>query len=129
MYAITSCPFVNRTFATLRSAEFGFFGVRVITCTHTPRRCGQLASAGDFDFTDTFRRPFRINWLIVGISSPNKAPPETVKSERQKTRSNALTHCHAPDAVSREYRVKIIGRKEYFEPEIVLRPDCAKLRG
>jgi hypothetical protein len=35
--------------------------VRVITCTHTPRRCGQSASAGDFDFTDTFRRPFRIN--------------------------------------------------------------------
>jgi hypothetical protein len=54
-------PFVNRTFATLRRAEFGFFGVRVITCTHTPRRWGQLVSAGDFDFTDTFRRPFRIN--------------------------------------------------------------------
>jgi hypothetical protein len=51
----------------LRKAEFGFFGVRVITCTHTPRRCGQSVSAGDFDFTDTFRRPFRINWLIVGI--------------------------------------------------------------
>jgi len=41
--------------------------VRVITCTHTPRRWGQLVSAGDFDFTDTLRRPFRINWLIVGI--------------------------------------------------------------
>jgi hypothetical protein len=51
----------------LRRAEFGFFGVRVITCTQTPRRCGQLASAGDFDFTDTFRRPLRISWLIVGI--------------------------------------------------------------
>jgi hypothetical protein len=51
----------------LRSAEFGFFGVRVITCTQTPRRCGQLTSAGDFDFTDTFRRPLRISWLIVGI--------------------------------------------------------------
>jgi hypothetical protein len=45
----------------LRSAEFGFFGVRVITCTHTPRRCGQSASAGDFDFTDIFRRPLRIS--------------------------------------------------------------------
>jgi hypothetical protein len=45
----------------LRKAEFGFFGVRVITCTHTPRRCGQRASAGDFDFIETFRRPFRIN--------------------------------------------------------------------
>jgi hypothetical protein len=45
----------------LRKAEFGFFGVRVITCTHTPRRCGQFVSAGDFDFTDTLRRPFRIS--------------------------------------------------------------------
>jgi hypothetical protein len=60
-------PFVNRTFATLRSAEFGFFGVRVITCTQTPRRCGQFTSAGDLDFTVTFFRPFRTSWLIVGI--------------------------------------------------------------
>jgi hypothetical protein len=45
----------------LRKAEFGFLGVRVITCTHTPRLCGQPTSAGDFDFTDTFRRPFRIS--------------------------------------------------------------------
>jgi hypothetical protein len=59
MYAITSCPFVSRTLATLRRAEFGFFGVRVITCTHTPRRCGQSVSAGDFDFIETFLRPFR----------------------------------------------------------------------
>src|ERR1700746_1494143 len=73
MYAITSWPFVNRTLATLRSAEFGFFGVRVITCTHTPRRCGQSVSAGDFDFTDTLRRPFRISWLIVGIFSQKHA--------------------------------------------------------
>src|SRR2546426_6618583 len=29
IYAITSNPFVRRTFATLRSAEFGFFGVVV----------------------------------------------------------------------------------------------------
>ena len=27
--------------ATLRSAEFGFFGVVVYTRTHTPRFCGQ----------------------------------------------------------------------------------------
>jgi hypothetical protein len=62
----------------LRRAEFGFFGVRVITCTHTPRRWGQFVRAGDFDFTDIFRRPFRINWLIVGIFL-NKAPPERVE--------------------------------------------------
>src|SRR5579862_219940 len=64
---MTSCPFVRRTLATLRNAEFGFFGVRVITCTQTPRRCGQFASAGDFDFTVAFLRPFRTSWLIVGI--------------------------------------------------------------
>jgi hypothetical protein len=61
MYAITSCPLVNRTLATLRRAEFGFFGVRVITCTQTPRRWGLPISAGDFDFTNIFRRPLRIN--------------------------------------------------------------------
>src|SRR5271165_2277005 len=67
MYAMTSYPLVKRTFATFRNAEFGFFGVRVITCTQTPRRCGQSASAGDFDFTTTFLRPFLTSWLIVGI--------------------------------------------------------------
>jgi hypothetical protein len=41
-------PFVRRTLATLRSAEFGFFGVEVKTRTQTPRFCGQEASAGLF---------------------------------------------------------------------------------
>src|ERR1019366_3129494 len=50
IYAITSMPFVSRTLATLRSAEFGFFGVLVITCRQTPRRCGHLSSAGALDF-------------------------------------------------------------------------------
>ena len=40
MYAVTSMPLVSRTRATLRSAEFGFFGVEVNTRTHTPRFCG-----------------------------------------------------------------------------------------
>jgi hypothetical protein len=39
-------PFVRRTRATLRSAEFGFFGVEVYTRVQTPRFCGQLCSAG-----------------------------------------------------------------------------------
>ena len=64
---MTSTPFVNRTLATLRNAEFGFFGVRVITCKHTPRRWGHEASAGAFDFALSWRRPFRTSWLIVGI--------------------------------------------------------------
>ena len=33
-------PFVRRTRATFRRAEFGFFGVRVLTCRQPPRRCG-----------------------------------------------------------------------------------------
>lgn len=66
---MTSKPFVRRTFATLRSAELGFFGVRVITCVQTPRRKGQLVRAGDLDFTLIFLRPFLTSWLMVGIES------------------------------------------------------------
>src|ERR1700678_3499534 len=64
---MTSWPLVRRTFATLRKAELGFFGVRVMTCTQTPRRCGAPFSAGDFVLTTTLRRPLRTSWLIVGI--------------------------------------------------------------
>src|SRR5208282_1925302 len=64
---MTSCPLVRRTFATLRKAELGFLGVRVMTCTQTPRRCGAPLSAGDFVLTTTLRRPLRTSWLIVGI--------------------------------------------------------------
>jgi len=60
-------PVVKRTFATLRIAEFGFLGVRVITCTHTPRRKGFSLSAGAFDLARTVRLGFLTSWLIVGI--------------------------------------------------------------
>jgi hypothetical protein len=50
MYDVTSIPFVSRTLATFRKAEFGFFGVVVYTLTHTPRRCGDPLRAGDFVF-------------------------------------------------------------------------------
>ena len=43
-------PFVKRTRATLRSAEFGFFGVVVYTRVQTPRFCGAPLSAGVFVF-------------------------------------------------------------------------------
>jgi hypothetical protein len=46
MYVVTSIPLVNRTRATLRSAEFGFFGVWVYTRVQTPRFCGHPSSAG-----------------------------------------------------------------------------------
>ena len=64
---MTSKPFVRRTLATLRRAELGFFGVLVITCRQTPRRCGQFASAGDLDLSAFGRRPCRTSWLMVGI--------------------------------------------------------------
>jgi hypothetical protein len=46
MYAVTSMPFVKRTRATFRMAEFGFFGVWVKTFTHTPRLNGDVESTG-----------------------------------------------------------------------------------
>src|SRR5262245_25222632 len=64
---MTSKPFVRRTFATLRSAEFGFLGVVVYTRVHTPRRNGFDFSAGDFSFLLTSRRLRRTSWLIVGM--------------------------------------------------------------
>src|SRR4029450_9916693 len=60
-------PLVSRTRATLRSAEFGFFGVWVKTRTQTPRFCGLSCSAGLFVLVTIFLRPARTSWLIVGI--------------------------------------------------------------
>src|SRR5439155_13689980 len=70
MYAPTSIPFVRRTRATLRSAEFGFFGVVVYTRVQTPRFCGAPRSAGVFTFAFGAVRPFRTSWLTVGIGTP-----------------------------------------------------------
>src|SRR5262249_19177735 len=59
--------FVSRTRATLRSAEFGFFGVVVYTRVQTPRFCGAPRSAGVFTFAFGATRPFRTSWLTVGM--------------------------------------------------------------
>src|SRR6476646_4404594 len=65
-----------RTRATLRSAEFGFFGVVVYTRVHTPRRCGAATfflrplpdfSPGVDSFLDFGVRPLRTSWLVVGM--------------------------------------------------------------
>src|SRR4051812_10948254 len=69
MYEMTSKPLVRRTLATLRSAEFGFFGVVVYTRVHTPRRCGQFCIAGDLDLTTSTSRPWRTSWLMVGMGN------------------------------------------------------------
>src|SRR5580704_13120470 len=72
-----SKPFVSRTLATLRMAELGFFGVRVMTWMQTPRRKGEFSKAGDLDLYLTLVRPLRTNWLIVGICVKNR-----VKNDR-----------------------------------------------
>src|SRR6266566_2631034 len=66
MYAVTSMPEVRRTRATLRGAEFGFFGVVVKTRVHTPRRCGEPLRAGVLVFSAFDSRPLRTSWAIVG---------------------------------------------------------------
>src|SRR3954452_14009444 len=69
-------PLVSRTRATLRSAEFGFFGVVVYTRVQTPRRCGAatffLRPLPDFrpgvaSFFFVAWRPLRTSWEVVGI--------------------------------------------------------------
>src|ERR1700741_4519461 len=66
MYVVTSTEFVKRTRATLRNAEFGFFGVCVYTRMHTPRFSGQPANAGDFVLMRIPSRPIRTNCENVG---------------------------------------------------------------
>src|SRR5215467_11574496 len=70
MYVVTSTAFVSRTRATLRNAEFGFFGVCVYTRMHTPRFSGQPANAGDFVLLMTSSRPMRTSCENVGTVFP-----------------------------------------------------------
>src|SRR3954469_25036100 len=74
---------VSRTRAILRNAEFGFLGVIVRTCRHTPRFCGApgmgswrcfrlfqfFRIAGDLIFDCLGVRPLRTSWLIVGTNA------------------------------------------------------------
>src|SRR5438552_6076758 len=60
-------PFVRRTRAILRSAEFGLRGVVVETRVQTPRFCGAPASAGVLIFAFFLARPLRTSWLTVGM--------------------------------------------------------------
>src|SRR3954449_1520122 len=77
-------PFVRRTRATLRRAEFGFFGVVVYTRVQTPRRCGAatffLRPLPDFkpgvaSFFVLGLRPLRTSWDVVGIRRGMVAAP------------------------------------------------------
>src|ERR1700720_1291425 len=68
-------PLVSRTRATLRKAEFGFFGVWVKTRTQTPRFCGLFCRAGLFILLTIFFRPARTSWLMVGINENHPGTP------------------------------------------------------
>src|SRR5437660_11387537 len=85
-------PLVRRTRATLRSAEFGFFGVIVYTRVQPPRRCGAatffLRPLPDFrpgvvTFLPGDLRPLRISWLVVGMRRVMVAAPSRRAARRE----------------------------------------------
>src|ERR1700748_866650 len=98
MYAPTSMPFVRRTRATFRSAEFVFFGVVVYTRVHTPRRCGAATfflrplpdlRPGVASFFLGAWRPLRINWLVVGMRQRRLAGAHGCRPPRARGRRRA----------------------------------------
>src|SRR5262249_19670188 len=98
MYEVTSIPLVRRTRATLRSAEFGFFGVVVYTRTHTPRFCGEDISAGAVVLRRCFSRPLFTSWLMVGIENCDILEIEVRKSSEFPEFSGVVGREHANSA-------------------------------
>src|SRR5437763_17042006 len=99
-------PLVSRTRATLRSAEFGFFGVVVYTRVHTPRRCGAatffLRPLPDFrpgvaTFFFGATRPLRTSCEVVGIRPGMLAAPGVWTREGRQARSGGLRHARRAD--------------------------------
>lgn len=85
MYAVTSIPLESRIRVIFRRAEFGFFGVEVVTFKQTPflngdpffvgisrdlRELYRDCIAADLLFFFALFRGFLISWLIVGIKNP-----------------------------------------------------------
>src|SRR6266508_5019049 len=95
MYEVTSMPLISRTRATLRSAEFGFFGVVVYTRVHTPRRWGAPFRAGDFVFVVFDSRPLRTNCWIVGTQFEPRGESALLGIDR-RTSSPAGAMPHGP---------------------------------
>src|ERR1044072_4635873 len=98
---MTSKPLVRRTLATLRSAEFGFFGVVVYTRVQTPRFCGQACSAGTLLRAVRPWRCLRINWLMVGIDFRFPKTPllgADLGSAQEMLRSKANTRASGKSA-------------------------------
>src|ERR1700742_5298405 len=75
-------PLVSLTRATLRSAEFGFFGVVVYTRVHTPRRCGLPLRAAVFCLATLSSRPLRTSCWLVGIDRLSPALASRAHSSR-----------------------------------------------
>ena len=96
---MTSYPVVKRTFATLRKAEFGFFGVVVYTRVQTPRFCGHACMAGTLFRLPGVSRGLRINWLIVGIRryAPIQPQPTCSIPEWEAARPRFIVYlCEKP---------------------------------
>src|SRR5258707_2587256 len=95
MYVVTSIELVKRTRATLRNAEFGFFGVCVYTRMQTPRFSGQPANASDFVLVRIPSRPNRTSSENVVTLFPLLARPRlTVRTYNSeiKTRNCKFAH-------------------------------------
>src|SRR4051794_7111367 len=99
-------PLVSRTRATLRSAEFGFFGVVVYTRVQTPRRWGAarrfLRPWPDLrPGVETLRlgltRPLRTSWLMLGMRAAMLAAvhghpvPRTLVDQLRASRSRTCS--------------------------------------
>ena len=103
MYTVTSLPLDSRTRVIFRNAEFGFLGVIILTCEHTPRFCGQWSSTGALlNFRGGLRR-LRTNWLMVGIGDLEITLNKRVTAEVGTyqpigtSRSVKAPHSTAPD--------------------------------
>src|SRR5213075_500773 len=135
MYEVTSSPFVSRTRATLRSAEFGFLGVVVYTRMQTPRFCGHACIAGVFDFLRTASRPCRTSWLMVGMTLHRRERRQNSHfiAERPFLVKHLGLTCGGHGAVAfridrwriqAEYRVErldgLAARREHFHPRVVV---------
>lgn len=94
IYAITSAPLDNLTFAIFLCAELGFFGLAIVTFRHTPLLKGaesntfftdltllsENCNAGALDLTFLASLGFLISWLIVGIEKRWKKWKDTKMS-------------------------------------------------
>jgi len=82
---VTSIPFVSRTRATLRSAEFGFWCL-CIHAVQTPRRCGEAWRAGDAVLYTRSRAPLA-NQLIECRQLKLLTPSKTFNFNAQQPRA------------------------------------------